>query len=488
MTRSGRTFWIAVGAVAAFRLLVWATLMRHVPLVGDEVFYLRRSNMVANWFSGDIGTTDAIRRIVFRGWFMPGPSIVAAPVRAFTDNLGTIRLWMGLVDLAGLIAVARLASNLFGRRVGLGLLLIIGFFPDPAAQSFTLWGEAIGSKIFLLALLLVVVQVRDWSTSAAIRPVRLFAVGMLLGFAVYLRPPLLFQLGTLLLLLGLAGFGRRGGSTSGSTVAAMVLLAVGTVVVVAPWSAAVSNKTGGFVPTTLSIDVNAIHAFSNPQDLEALAGGTGFGHIHTYASDLSETNGISYAAALRTTRADLLSNVSFADYWSRADREVETFLSEDESFLKSYRSARLNGGGGTTTWLERRFFDGLLVGNKMIWYPLALAVAYAFLRNVGLSNHSGLAAIGTKVALVVFAAQPFLSNAKFRHLGVAIPTMSLLALLTLSASPLSRWGPMSGGDESGETGEISDATGYRRWALRVSGVAQLAAGLVGAVLSIVYLN
>ena len=47
---------------------------------------------------------------------------------------------------------------------------------------------------------------------------------------------------------------------------------------------------------------------------------------------------------------------------------------------------------------------------------------------------------------------------------------------------------MSGGDESGETGEISDATGYRRWALRVSGVAQLAAGLVGAVLSIVYLN
>ena len=85
-----------------------------------------------------------------------------------------------------------------------------------------------------------------------------------------------------------------------------------------------------------------------------------------------------------------------------------------------------------------------------MWYPLALVALYALIRPFALSTSHGLLPIIAKVAVPAAIVQPWVSNAKFRHLGAIIPLLVLVALLALAHG-----------------GRVDDDEGaYRPWAMR----------------------
>ena len=82
-----------------------------------------------------------------------------------------------------------------------------------------------------------------------------------------------------------------------------------------------------------------------------------------------------------------------------------------------------------------------------------------------LTAHRGFLALTGKTALGALFLQPWVSNAKFRHLGLALPLMVLLVLLGLDAT---------------RREHVDPATVRRTWLVRLAGVAQT----IGAILTI----
>ena len=463
----------AVLVVVLYRLLVWVFVMRHVPLIGDEDYFWERSRFIVRWFEGRRSGNE-LERIVNRAWWMPGPMVLAAPIRWLTRDLAIVRLWFGAVDLGLLLFASWAVVRAFGRKIGLGFLLVVGLFPDSAAQSFGIWGEPIAAKLLILALVGALWLIGSSGRSRGRVSAMVLAVGGLLGVGVYFRPPLVLEIaviGTAIAVLGLARTevgSRRSQVRSVATALGVVAVAAA---IVAPWSIAASDQNGGLVLTTLSVDANAIHVFSNPEDLRAAAGGVGFGDIERLARDRMESEDVSYASALRSIRSEQLDLVSLGDYFDRADKEVELYLDGKLTFLEQYRDLR---DQATSSRLALVPHDLLLGLNALVWYPLAWLTAYVMIRSFPLAAHRAFPAFLGKVTLGALFLQPWVSNAKFRHLGLAIPLMVLLVLVAIHAIATE--------------GRADAPTPTRPWMVSLASIAQVTGAVLTIGTMIVYLN
>lgn len=464
---------VAVVVVAVYRLLVWQFVMKYVPLIGDEQYFFDRSRFFVRYWPGGNPPGNALQRIVNRAWWLPGPSLAMAPVRAFTINLAYIRLWFGLLDGVLLVITSGLAWRVIGPRIALAFFLVVGLLPDAAAQSFGIWGEPIGAKLLLIVLLGVVVLARRNDPFGRRQFLLAVALGALLGASVYFRPPLLLQVGTAVVALVVVGMGRRRRPATRDLAVAAALFVFSALAVLAPWSIAASEQNGGFVLTTLSVDANAIHAFANPEDLEALAGGVGFGDIERAARARMEERDQSYADALRSIRSELLGRVSFGDYWERADAEVELYFDEDRTFLEQYQVELTAGGARRARSVIDSQIDFLETVNSLMWFPLVMATIYAMLRPFPLTARFGVPAVVAKVSLAALMIQPYVSNAKFRHLGVALPAMALFALVALADSTIEH---------------ADERRHFSTWAIWASRGIQAIAAMMTAITVVVYLN
>ncbi len=468
-----RVALLAVIAVAVYRLLIWQTVMKYVPLIGDERYFFERSRFFVRYWPGGPEPGNALDRIVNRAWWMPGPSALMAPVRNFTTDIAWIRLWFGLIDGSLLVVTAGLVWRIIGPRIALAFFLFVGFFPDTAAQSFGIWGEPIGAKLLLIVLLGVVVLARRNEPFSRRHYGAALGLGVILGLSIYFRPPLLLQVGTAVVALVVVGMGRVRRPALRQLAAAAVLLTVGALGTLAPWSVVASDQNGGFVLTTLSVDANAIHVFANPDDLRELAGGVGFGDIERAARARMVERDQSYADALRSIRSELLGEVSLADYWRRADAEVELYFDEDRSFLEQYQVELTKGAAVPARNLIEGQIDVLRFVDSVMWVPLVLAALYAMVRPFPLTARFGVPAIVAKVSLAALLIQPWVSNAKFRHLGVAIPAMALFALIAVADSRIRH------ADERRE---------HAAWAILASRAIQALAAVMAIVTAVVYLN
>ena len=473
---SRRPNQIAIGVVAVvtcYRYLVWLFYMRHIPLTGDEQFYHRGASILTRFLRGVAENETVLQRIVERGWFMPGTTLHILPARRWTGDLGLIRLWMGGFDLILLVIAAAVIARVFGRRIAVPFLAYVGLNPDTATQSFSLWGESHGSKVLIIALCLLALIVRDCSVlGRAAIGARAAAVGWLLAWAIYLRPSLLLQLGTAIVAVVVLIAGRVDRPDWRRTAIVAAAIPVTALIIISPWTAAVSNESGGFVLTTNTVNVNLIHAFSDPEDVRAFAGGTTFAEIESALRARMERTGESYVEVLTNVRREFMGNVSLGEYLERADREVESFLDPDETFLERYNLILADGSTARPRAMIDAQFDLLVVVHQVLWWPLVAATLYAFLRRFPLTEHAGFVAVIAKVALSAALVQPWLSNAKFRHLGAVIPLMVLLSLLALVRD---RDAP----DERRD---------YRRWARLLGTEVQVVAAAIVIISTIAYLS
>lgn len=486
--------------VAGYRFLIWQIWMRHVDKSGDEGFYLRGGQLISRWVRGRVDFDRTLDVLVGRGWFMPGMAVHTWPGRQFLasgsltlEEIANIRLWMGSLDFVLLCIVSVVIARTFRRWIGVVFFAFVGFFPETAFASFTMWGEAHGSKVLLLALLAVTALVRS-VRSVGPRPL-LGAIGaaLLLTWAIYLRPPFLLQIGTAVVTLVVVALGRNSQTMhatpqvdnparKGAALVGAVLIPVVTIGLILPWSSAISDRSGAFVLTTNTVDVNLIHAFSEPADLEALAGGVEFLDIHEYAVAEATASGRGYAVVLAEMRSELLADITFSHWLESADREVTRFYNESESFLLNYEvlvrnSASPDAPEGVTGHFE---WIGLL--NELFWYPLAAATVLAMFWRFPLWAGHGVPAITAKIAICALVIQPWVSNAKFRHLGAILPVMVLFVLL-VGAHLGRNLTSVIPTPEDARADREREVHGWSTWARRASsGIQGIAAAMTAAAL------
>ncbi len=438
-------------AVAGYRFLIWQIWMRHVDKSGDEGFYLRGGQLISRWVRGRVDFDRTLDVLVGKGWFMPGMAIHSWPGRQFLasgsltlEEIGNIRLMMGAIDFVLLCIVSVVIGRTFSRWIGVAFFAFIGFFPDAAFASFSMWGEAHGSKVLLLALLGVTMVVR---TSRSVGPrivLGSLGLGVLFAWAIYLRPPFLLQLGAALVTFVIVVLGRSTTSLTSDApelhptvppsrrsvaILAAVAVPVVAIALVLPWSRAISDRSGAFVLTTNTVDVNLIHAFSQPEELEALTGGVEFTDIHDYAVAEAIASDRGYAVVLTEMRNELLADITFEHWLSSADREITRFYNEDESFLLNYEVLVRNSTSPDAPDGVTGHFEWIRLINDVFWYPLGVLTVLGMFWRFPLWAAHGFPAITAKVAICALTVQPWVSNAKFRHLGAIMPTMALFALL-----------------------------------------------------------
>ncbi len=496
-------------AVAGYRFLIWQIWMRHVDKSGDEGFYLRGGQLISRWVRGRVEFDRTLDVLVGKGWFMPGMAIHSWPGRQFLasgsltlEEIGNIRLMVGAFDFVLLCIVSVVIGRTFSRWIGVAFFAFIGFFPDAAFASFSMWGEAHGSKVLLLALLGVTTVVR---TSRSIGPRMVLGViglGVLFAWAIYLRPPFLLQLGAAVVTFVIVALGRSAGSLSEDppsrqrslppsqkrvAVLAAVVVPLVAIAMVLPWSRAISDRSGAFVLTTNTVDVNLIHAFSQPEDLEALTGGVEFTDIHDYAVAEAIASDRGYAVVLSEMRDELLADITF-DHWLRsADREITRFYNEDESFLVNYEILVRNSASPDAPSGVTEQFEWIRLVNDVFWYPLAVLTVLGMFWRFPLWAAHGFPAITAKIAISALTVQPWVSNAKFRHLGAIIPTMALFALLVLAHAGRDLTSVIPTADERRAVRE-REAGNWSPWARWASTGVQAIAALMTGLAVLVYVT
>lgn len=414
----------------AFRAAYFWFGARHLKMVGDERFYFSVSadllTVIGSFgnFKSD-AVAEAVDRIVGDGWFMPGISFILLPMRLLTDDVGMLRLYIGCLNLLLLGLLVFRIDRVFGRRAALIVTALAGFFPMYVSFSFVFWGELIAIQITLL--LLIHLQKLDDGVGERGLSMRYGAmIGAVLLLIVYVRPSLILVLPLLLAIVlaqHLAAFPARNGLRPYLRFALPLIAVFG--LGIAPWSAALSTRMGGFFLTTTSLQLNRITAFSPGRSFEAKTnvGRSAYSADAYIRGEMSET-GLGYKQTMQTMADELLSNVTLSDYRGSIRHNASRYFRPRNEFPR--RSARLikrayppNASGQQVSATLLRSMRGL---NTALWYPL-LFVALVGMLVPSASSGSWSFPCTLKGLFCAIALQPFVSAAHGRHHLALVPVI-----------------------------------------------------------------
>ncbi len=265
---SGRRFWrdgVILGGLflfVAFRVLYYWRVASTLPQLGDEGFYYQNASVilgvVQRLLSGQVTSGFALaEQLVDRGWFLPGMSVVLAPVCAITNSVPLARMYVAALNSVLFVLCARRLALLYGMMPARIALAFVAVFPYHAAFSFAFWGDLIAAHGVLYLLTILVEIQREIQRRGTVGRSRLVLTGVMILVLIYIRPNLILLvpasvLGLFLFYLqfwpSAQAFWRSG--SGGALVAAIVALGL------SPWSYSVSKKFGGLVITTTTVDVN----------------------------------------------------------------------------------------------------------------------------------------------------------------------------------------------------------------------------------------
>ena len=451
---SNRAFLAVLLAGLAFRLLYAWLCVPHLRLVGDEKHYFACAADLIRLF-GSLGslsspeTVELVDRIVGRGWFMPGMSLVVLPARLLTDDLLLVRLYLGVLNTLLFAALVWRTDRILGRGAAFWFAALAGLFPVFVSYAFVLWGEAIAIQVAMLLLLHLQSLPVRWLERP---PGKLHAAGLgvVLVTLVYLRPSLL-SLPQLVLGVVFVQLLAHGPVRTACLRWLRFALPLGAVMAmgIAPWSWALSQRMEGFFLTTTSLRMNRITAFA-PR--EAVAGLTHDGasaySTHRYIRSVMLERGVGYSEAMRIVSERLLKDVGFADYVRAVRHHVREYFLDPVSFAS--RQATVVRRGYSEAALERQpgdphesaesrrarteelpgratrvlFLQGMQLLDRVLWYALLIAFLGILLLPLQLpARWSFMTSL--KGLFWVNAVHPFVSAVHYRHFAVLVPVLAL---------------------------------------------------------------
>lgn len=423
-----RALVLALCFTAVSRLIVFLRFTRHVALSGDEKNYWRGAQHVLDIVQVSDGSArDALNGLLDRGWFMPGVSILLAPVRAFTDDPSAARLWIGIVNYVLFALIVYLVAHRFGVTAGWCYWTFGTFMPLMVLFSFSLWGETLASSLTVLITYAACVEAGrafGWRSSW-----RWLLIGAGLAALIYIRPNMILLSPVIviaIILTNMDGSGWR--RLLGQIWRPVVVVGVATLLLVLPWSVLLSAHKDGLYLTTTSIELGQIVGFGDPDDVDEVAqGGNPWFAWDNHIQATAEREGIAYAEALTRERKSVMSSVTIEEYLQRSRGHFDVMLFAPNGFIDRF----FNVYEGPT---DRGSVNALgprdLVGTvQVLFWAVLLIVATIDLLVFGPTAKDRLwEHVILKLAMMTMLVQPLLYPASARY------HMALLAIVGVIAS------------------------------------------------------
>lgn len=416
----GRIIGWTIASAALLALLV----MAKTDWRGDEYTYVAGARAIGDWLAGRATWDTAYAEVIGPGWFMPGASVIGAPLFALfeTPPQWLVRAWALTVNLALCFAVLRAFSRTFGKVHRLAFLL----FPMLAACWYislvTLMPDIPAGLVAALALLaawrLAMSGDLPWRSIAVLE--------LLLAAAIYLRGPmLLLALGLHGLLLVIALTRRQRGTER------LLIGLIGLALLVAPWSIAATRHFGEPVLTTTNVPLVFAESFGDP-------GLTCFGPCPTgqdiwperhYAEALSRQTGENSLSIQRRMMAASTAELTPLSYLDQVRQHFITFLFKPDGLVPMYMEVAYGvppalrpALGAVLHWLT-------LIAYLPFLIALLLANVLRFRRSDGEVLQGLLIKLGTAVLFL----QPFFHHTSARYWQTFAPLAAWSAALLFTS-------------------------------------------------------
>jgi 4-amino-4-deoxy-L-arabinose transferase-like glycosyltransferase len=244
-----RELWLLIGAIAlglAIRIL-YVLLTQHLKLAGDEPEYNSEGQLIAagHWFY-----TRLPYGILHAGAFKaPGyPAWVGLWYALLGHHPVAVRLVQVPLGALTIGLTWLLARRLFGSKTAALAAYVVALYPLAWQYEQLLYPESLATPLTLGALILIFTGIPS--------PRRALALGLLVGFSLFIRPS-----GEFLILGALVAWIVAVGWRRGLGLTAMALVAA--VLVVAPWTVRNAVVMHGFVP--ISMQDAALYGTFNAQ-------------------------------------------------------------------------------------------------------------------------------------------------------------------------------------------------------------------------------
>lgn len=430
-----RSYVGALIIVFVFRMAMFLVIGRYSKLTGDEGHYWRRTrqwlHIVGLERIDGMSFGDAVDRIVSRGWFLPGMSILLSPARLISDDIAFARAWVALIAFGLLLFVAQQLRQMFSTQIATLFVLIVGVLPYTAWFSMTLWGGSTGGLLMVLNMLWVTRMAMTIKEGGNPRVQSLALLGLSVGFTVLVRPPTLGQLFPIAVML-FVPYADRLGFLRAIPASAwrMALVVVMASLMIAPWQIALMQKFDGPFFLVTSSPMNEILRFGTDEELAEV--GTNFGQVANYLTELSEERDESFYSVTMSERDRILADVTLSERTSTINRSMHRFFDGENSFLsRAVRAAQQNKDNPLSRDTVNTIGGTLKDANTFGWVSLTILVLYALFRRWPAWEAMGLLGIGMRAMFVLLMYQPLTRSPHGRHISYLVPMFVIFALLAI---------------------------------------------------------
>ncbi len=421
--------WLVVAHVV-MKIALFPVVMS-APPHGDEQAYLNGSMALSNairdlfaFTSPDRAELD--RNVVASGWFMPGMSIVVAPLYVVFPDAGPalVRGYCGLVTLVLYIAVLRAVVRVLGHRWAVALAVFPGLVPMWVYFGYGAWGDLNAGLVLLLVVLRLVEMFRTLRRGDSPTVRDGLVLGLLSVVTLYLRSStsvLLAGLGvvaliTAVVLLRGAERWRAVGSAAAAGAVFLVLLA--------PWSAYASQVLDARVLTTTTVATSKANTFGDrdqvcfgPCDPDS----TLWFRPLRYARDVGRATGTSEVEVLKEMSAYARRDVTLDGYLGQVAHNLAAYSLQPAVFVDHVVDPDERGpAASVAAWAVK-------VTTWLVYFPALLLVVAAMVTLARRSLEARLVDVLVKLCLGALLVQPFVHVAGGRYWTTAAPFLGLAA-------------------------------------------------------------
>lgn len=472
--------WLVVAHVV-LKVALFPVVMS-APPHGDEQAYLNGSMALSNAIRDLFAFTgpdraELDRNVVASGWFMPGMSIVVAPLYVVFPDAGPalVRGYCGVVTLVLYLAVLRGVVRVLGHRWAVALAVFPGLVPMWVYFGYGAWGDLNAGLVLLLVVLRLVEMFRRLRQGEAPTVRDGLVLGLLSVVTLYLRSStsvLLAGLGVVALVTALVLLrGAHRWRAVGSAAVAGVVF----VVLLAPWSAYASHVLDARVLTTTTVATSKANTFGDrdqvcfgPCDPDS----TLWFRPLRYAREVGRATGTSEVEVLKEMSAYARRDMTLHGYLDQVGHNLAAYSLQPAVFVDHVVPEDERGPvGSAAAWTVK-------VTTWLVYFPALLLVVAALLTVVRRSLEARLVDVLVKLCLGALLVQPFVHVAGGRYWTTAAPFLGLAAA-TFVVERLVRAGRLP----APATGITTDGDrAVERWLDRVQVVLAGAVAMVAVVL------
>ena len=401
-------------------------VMRKTDWRGDEYTYVAGASALGDWLAGRLSWAEAYERVIGPGWFMPGASVIGAPLFALVEApaQGLVRAWALVVNLALCAAVYRDFGRTFGRVHGAIFLLFPMLVASWHVSLVTLMPDIPAGLFAALALLatwrIAMGKSSGWKAIASLE--------LLLAAAIYLRGPMVLlaiALHGLLLIVTLSRPQPR--RHAGPILAGLMGLAL----IIAPWSIAATRHFGEPVLTTTNVPLVFAESFGDPARtcFGPCPAGQDIWPEWNYAQSLSQQTGENSLSVQRRMMSASIEGLTPLSYLDQVREHFATFLFRPDGLVPMYLEVAYAVPpdirpmlGSALHWLTLIVFLPFL-------FALLAANIMPFRRSDGALFQGLLIKLGTAVLFL----QPFFHHTSARYWQTFAPLAAWSAALLITS-------------------------------------------------------